>query len=152
RKSEYWVNAPEQAGRVNTPSDNGGRFSFVHYCRATERLLRGFPSPPFLGVCCPVCVLSRQRAPRINPIRRRPALSALLVVVLSGLDAVKRIRQRPRFRLLPVILLSGHSAPGPDKQALDAGANAYEVTPQSFPELVALVKRIAAFWLYSGGL
>ena len=71
---------------------------------------------------------------------------------VGGWEVLTWVRQQPQFRLLPVVILTGSILPDAEKKALDLGASAYEVKPQSFDELVQLIKKIAGFWLFSGGL
>jgi CheY-like chemotaxis protein len=73
------------------------------------------------------------------------------MVGVSGWEVLEWVRQRPSFRFLPVIVFSGSGYSGDAEKARQLGANAYEVKPQAFEELVAVVKRVGEFWLRSIG-
>jgi CheY-like chemotaxis protein len=70
----------------------------------------------------------------------------------SGWEVLAWIREQPQFRLLPVIVFTGSHLPSDEEKALAMGASAYEIKPQSFDDLIKLVKKIAEFWLWSSRL
>lgn len=57
------------------------------------------------------------------------------------------VRRQPDLTMLPVIVFSGSDDPANQKKASDLGANAYHVKPYRFDDFVAVIKRIAEFWL-----
>ena|SRR6266704_6555443 len=68
----------------------------------------------------------------------------------DALDVVRWVRRRPDSTLLPIVVFTGSTNPNYEREAYDAGANAYHIKPQTFEEFVAVVKRIAEFWLMGG--
>ena len=70
----------------------------------------------------------------------------------NGWEVLAWIRQQPQFRLLPVIVFTGSNSPDDRAKALDMGASAYEMKPQSFDDLVKVARKIGEFWLLSGSL
>jgi CheY-like chemotaxis protein len=68
----------------------------------------------------------------------------------DALDVIRWVRQRPDSRPLPIVVFTGSTNPDYEQEAYDAGANAYHIKPQTFEEFVAVIKRIAEFWLMGG--
>ena len=66
---------------------------------------------------------------------------------LDGWEVLQWIRRRCNPVLLPVIMFGGSDHAADAGKALELGANAYEIKPQIFEELVQVVKRIGDFWL-----
>jgi two-component system, response regulator len=64
----------------------------------------------------------------------------------------KWVRNDRKFKDLPIAVLTGSQDPTDEKKALKMGVNAYHLKPQDFDEFVALIRRIAEFWLPGGGL
>jgi CheY-like chemotaxis protein len=70
----------------------------------------------------------------------------------DALEVVRWVRKRPHLNLLPVVILTGSADPNYEKEGYEAGANAYHVKPQTLAEFVAVIKRVAEFWLMGGGI
>jgi CheY-like chemotaxis protein len=68
------------------------------------------------------------------------------------LDVILWVRRRSDLQFLPVVVFTGSANPNYEKEARDAGANAYHIKPQNFQEFVAVIKRIAEFWLVGGAV
>ena len=66
---------------------------------------------------------------------------------LAGWKILKWVRERPGLRHLPVIVFTGSGDPG-DKKMAEALDAAYEIKPQSFNELVQVVRKMGGFWLH----
>ena len=65
----------------------------------------------------------------------------------DGWEVIEWVRAQPKLELLPVVVFSGSDDPNHQKKALELGANAYHVKPQSFERFTATVQRICEFWL-----
>ena len=63
---------------------------------------------------------------------------------------LKWVRNEPNFAHLPVAILTGSINPADQKKAEEMGASAYHLKPQTFEELVSLIRRIAEFWVRDG--
>ena len=68
----------------------------------------------------------------------------------DALDVIRWVRGRPDSPLLPIVVFTGSTNPTYEQEAYDSGANAYHIKPQTFEEFVAVIKRIAEFWLMGG--
>jgi CheY-like chemotaxis protein len=68
----------------------------------------------------------------------------------DALEVIHWARRRSDLQFLPVVVFTGSANPNYEKEARNAGANAYHIKPQSFPEFAAVIKRIADFWLMGG--
>lgn len=68
----------------------------------------------------------------------------------NALEVVRWVRGRRDLGFVHVVVFSGSSNPNYEKEAYEAGANAYHVKPQDFGEFVAVIKRIGEFWLLGG--
>jgi CheY-like chemotaxis protein len=68
----------------------------------------------------------------------------------DALDVIRWVRRLPDSTLLPIVVFTGSTNPNYEREAYDAGANAYHIKPQTFEEFVAVIKRIAEFWLMGG--
>jgi len=84
--------------------------------------------------------------------RRRSPMPSLIVLDWDlpengGLQALCWIRSRPALRYLPVVVLSGSKNQASMKRAYDRGASSYLLKPQSFDELVELIRMIDRYWL-----
>jgi CheY-like chemotaxis protein len=73
------------------------------------------------------------------------------MVGVNGWEVLEWVRKRPSFRSLPVIIFSGSGYSGDAEKARQLGANAYEIKPQAFEDLVQVVRRVGEFWLRSIG-
>ena len=67
-------------------------------------------------------------------------------------EVLKWVRARPNLSSLPIVVLTGSENPADQKRAEEMGANAFHIKPHSFNDLVALIHRIAEFWLMGGGI
>jgi CheY-like chemotaxis protein len=70
----------------------------------------------------------------------------------DALDVIRWARRCAELQFLAVVVFSGSANPNYEKEARNAGANAYHIKPQSFQEFAAVIKRIADFWLLGGPL
>jgi len=70
----------------------------------------------------------------------------------DALDVIRWVRRRSDLQFLPVVVFTGSENPNYEKEARDAGANAFHIKPQNFQEFVAVIKRIAEFWLVGGAV
>jgi two-component system response regulator len=68
------------------------------------------------------------------------------------LEVVRWVRGRHELKFVHVVVFSGSSNPNYEKEAYEAGANAYHIKPQDFGEFVAVIKRIGEFWLMGGAI
>lgn len=68
----------------------------------------------------------------------------------DALEVIRWVRGRPDSPLLPIVVFTGSTNPTYQQEAYDAGANAYHIKPQTFEEFVAVIKKIAEFWLMGG--
>jgi CheY-like chemotaxis protein len=66
---------------------------------------------------------------------------------LSGHELLRRIRSHERTRVVPVLVLSGSDAPADIQRSYEARANAYVIKPETYRDLVELVRAIDRFWL-----
>lgn len=66
---------------------------------------------------------------------------------MTGREALRRLRERPTTRTLPVVILSSTDARDEIHACLVEGANAFIVKPVGVPALVAMLRRVEAFWL-----
>ena len=82
---------------------------------------------------------------------RPPGLPAVLLLDikmprLDGLEVLRLIKTDPQFKTLPVIMFTS-SREEPDlAECYELGVNAYVVKPVDFPQFVAAVKQVGAFW------
>jgi DNA-binding response OmpR family regulator len=65
----------------------------------------------------------------------------------EGCVLLSWIRREPRFRDVPAVVLSRQKSQTDMRRAYDLGASSYLLKPESFAELVELVKLIDRFWL-----
>jgi CheY-like chemotaxis protein len=68
----------------------------------------------------------------------------------DALEVVRWVRRQPALKFIRVVVFSRSPNPSCEKEAYDAGANAYHVKPQEFGEFVAVIKKIGEFWLMGG--
>jgi CheY-like chemotaxis protein len=68
----------------------------------------------------------------------------------DALEVVRWVRRQPALKFIRVVVFSRSPNPSYEKEAYDAGANAYHVKPQEFGEFVAVIKKIGEFWLMGG--
>ncbi len=66
---------------------------------------------------------------------------------VSGLEVVAWIKSQPVLRRIPVIIFTSSREERDIARAYDLGVNAYLLKPASFNDLVALLKKVAGFWL-----
>jgi CheY-like chemotaxis protein len=83
-----------------------------------------------------------------------PCDPALILLDLNlpgvcGHELLRRIRDHDRTRLTPVLVLSGSESPADIESAYEARANAYVTKPQTYRDMVELVRAIDRFWLRS---
>jgi CheY-like chemotaxis protein len=65
----------------------------------------------------------------------------------SGHELLRRIRNHESTRLTPVLVLSGSDAPADIARSYEGRANAYVIKPETYRDLVDLVRAIERFWL-----
>jgi len=68
----------------------------------------------------------------------------------SGWEVLQWFRKDPQFMQLVVVIFSGSHNPDDEKRALELGANAFHIKPQSSEEYESVLKRVAEFWLLGG--
>jgi CheY-like chemotaxis protein len=61
------------------------------------------------------------------------------------------VRRESEISTLPVVVFTGSINPHHEKNAMEAGANAYYRKPQGFREFVDMIKKIGERWLGKGG-
>jgi chemotaxis family two-component system response regulator Rcp1 len=66
---------------------------------------------------------------------------------LSGHELLRRIRNHASTQLTPVVVLSGSDAPTDIARSYEARANAYVTKPETYRDMVELVRAIDRFWL-----
>lgn len=66
---------------------------------------------------------------------------------LSGHELLRRIRDHESTRLTPVLVLSGSESPADIGRSYEARANAYVTKPETYREMVDLVRAIGRLWL-----
>jgi CheY-like chemotaxis protein len=66
---------------------------------------------------------------------------------VSGHELLRRIRNHDTTRTTPVLVLSGSEAPSDIARSYDAQANAYVTKPDTYRDMVELVRAINRFWL-----
>ena len=75
-----------------------------------------------------------------------------LVAEGAAAAAVAAVTSRKVLTSGPAVaILTDSQNPADQKKAQEMGASAYHLKPQRFDELVNLIRRIAEFWLPSGG-
>lgn len=67
--------------------------------------------------------------------------------VLGGLEVIRRVRSDPRLAHLPVVILSNAWADPDVSEAYGLGANTVLTKPDSYSELVELVRTWTRSWL-----
>lgn len=65
----------------------------------------------------------------------------------GGADVLRRLRATPRTRGLQVVVLTSSDRPRDREEALEAGADGFEVKPMRYAQLCELVRRIDAVHL-----
>jgi len=69
----------------------------------------------------------------------------LKIPLLSGLEVLAWIRKNILLRELPVYILTSSEQPDDVRRAKELGISEYLVKPNSYSDLLALVRRIASF-------
>jgi len=69
----------------------------------------------------------------------------LKIPLLSGLEVLAWIRKNILLRELPVYVLTSSEQPDDVRRAKELGISEYLVKPNSYSDLLALVRRIASF-------
>jgi CheY-like chemotaxis protein len=65
----------------------------------------------------------------------------------DGRDALTAIRADPTLRALPIVVLSTSASPKDVEHCYALGANAYHVKPLRYPDHLALINDVFAYWL-----
>lgn len=66
---------------------------------------------------------------------------------LSGHELLRAIRSHAKTQLTPVVVLSGSESPADIARSYEARANAYVTKPETYRDMVELVRAIDRFWL-----
>jgi two-component system response regulator len=69
---------------------------------------------------------------------------------MDGIEVLQKLRARPETRDLPIVLWSSSGNPLFVDQALQAGASAYHVKPQTLDAYRAELEAIVQRWLHDG--
>jgi|SRR6266850_6367190 len=65
----------------------------------------------------------------------------------SGFEVLSWVRSREDLRRLPIVMLSSSAQPDDVNRAYDLGANSYVVKPSLLEDLVAMAKKLSAYWI-----
>jgi CheY-like chemotaxis protein len=79
----------------------------------------------------------------------RPALILLDInlPMLSGLEALQRLKAEPKWRSIPTIIWTTSRNPEDVNKAYALGAASYFAKPDSFDELVEMLRIVTQYWL-----
>lgn len=64
----------------------------------------------------------------------------------TGLEVLETIKNDPALRTIPVVVLTTSRAPEQISRSYELGGNGYITKPDSFSELVELMKNIERYW------
>lgn len=80
--------------------------------------------------------------------RHRPDLILLdlNMPVMDGRQALAEIKQDDDLRRIPIIVLTTSAADSDVVHSYELGANSYLTKPQTFQELVQMVKQVEEYW------
>lgn len=82
----------------------------------------------------------------------KPATTPALILLdlrmprLDGPAALARIKGDPRLRRIPVVVMSTSWSERDIVQSYDAGVSAFLIKPVTFDKLVAMLRRLCAWW------
>lgn len=64
----------------------------------------------------------------------------------SGLEVLEEIKKDPALRTIPVVLLTTSSAPEHIARSYELGGSGFVTKPNTFTELVELMRSIERYW------
>jgi CheY-like chemotaxis protein len=65
---------------------------------------------------------------------------------VDGLEVLRAVKSDPVLKAIPVVILTSSREEQDVVKSYQLGVNAYVVKPVGFPEFVAAIKQIGAFW------
>jgi len=65
---------------------------------------------------------------------------------VDGLEVLRTVKSDPELQRIPVVMLTSSREETDLVKSYQLGANAYVVKPVDFPQFVAAVKELGAFW------
>lgn len=65
---------------------------------------------------------------------------------VDGLEVLRTVKSDPQLQRIPVVMLTSSREETDLVKSYQLGANAYVVKPVDFPQFVAAVKELGAFW------
>jgi CheY-like chemotaxis protein len=68
----------------------------------------------------------------------------------DGWQVLQWVRRETELSALPVVVFTGSVNPSHERNAIEAGANAYYRKPQGFREFVDVIKEMGETWLGNG--
>jgi CheY-like chemotaxis protein len=79
----------------------------------------------------------------------RPVLLLLDInlPMLSGLEALQRLKAEPRWKGIPAVIWTTSKNPEDVRKAYSLGAASYFAKPDSFDELVEMLRVVTQYWL-----
>lgn len=64
----------------------------------------------------------------------------------DGRETLAEIKEDPSLRVIPVLILTSSQAPEDIRRAYELYANSYVVKPNTFQELVKVMRSVVGFW------
>ncbi len=89
---------------------------------------------------------------RRGPFANRPAGNPAVVLLdlkmpkVDGIEVLRQIKSDPQLKIIPVVVMTSSREESDLVTSYQLGVNAYIVKPVQFPEFVAAVKLVGAFW------
>jgi CheY-like chemotaxis protein len=82
---------------------------------------------------------------------REPGLPILILLDIKmpkvdGLEVLRRIKGDPVLKLIPVVMLTTSKEEQDLMESYQLGVNAYVIKPVHFPDFVAAIRQLGAFW------
>lgn len=65
---------------------------------------------------------------------------------VGGMEVLAEIKKDPALRMIPVLVLTTSSMPEHVQRSYELGGNGFITKPNSYSELVALMKNIKGYW------
>jgi CheY-like chemotaxis protein len=70
----------------------------------------------------------------------------LKMPLVSGIEVLRQIKGNPQLKMIPVVVMTSSREESDLMTSYQLGVNAYIVKPVNFPDFVAAVKLLGAFW------
>jgi CheY-like chemotaxis protein len=70
----------------------------------------------------------------------------LKMPLVTGVEVLRQIKSDPKFKMIPVVVMTSSREESDLVMSYQLGVNAYVVKPVNFPDFVAAVKLLGAFW------